>query len=825
VSATLYQDTQGESDPDATYYSYDIMGNVKTLVQHSKMLVAVDNANGDKRIDYEYDLISGKVNKVIYQPGKGDQFIHRYDYDADNRIVNVNTSRDGLIWQNDAKYIYHLHGPLARTELGDLKVQGIDYAYTLQGWLKGVNSSSMGDPQFDIGQDGKTGGTMPIVARDAFGYMLDYYRGDYKPIGQQTYNINSLTSPASVIPLGYRDLFNGNIAGMLTNIRQLNEPMYYGYTYDQLNRIKSMDAYRGQDPQTNTWSSPVHTLDYQERISYDPNGNIKTYLRNGKAPTAMDNLTYNYTPNTNKLRQVLDAVADGSYTEDIDGQPLADNYTYDRIGNMKADNAGGIASITWTVYGKIKRITKSNNDVIEYRYDAAGSRTSKAVSVGNTTTTTYYVRDAQGNVMAVYEKQAANPLKWTEQHLYGSSRLGMWTFGETIPGATTAPTAGGSLEDGYIYGKKFFELNNHLGNVLATVSDKKIGIEKGSTGTTDYFQPEVVTSQDYYPFGMQMPGRKYTKPNSDYRYGFNGKEDDNEVKGEGNQIAFEQRIYDSRLAKFLSIDPIADKYPWMNPYGFAANSPIMLVDVLGMGPGDPVKHTVVKGDNLSRIARKYGTSIKDLMQLNNIKDRNGIIKPGQILTVNPEADFTNNPRGGYRNHDNAEGKEVTISSISKVGINFIRGRGEENSIVVGGKALESVKNWAEVSTRVDELVKRVFADGKAHPGEAYSNVFEAGSLSMNVVKGILEAMDDYNQGKDIWKNNSQNSPIHVIGSFGISIRVNANGTTATIAVYDRKSIGSFSDNKLDENSNRKRKDYPMPYLTNTYQRYLWNISL
>ena len=62
MSATLYQDTQGESDPDATYYSYDIMGNVKTLVQHSKMLVAVDNANGDKRIDYEYDLISGKVN-------------------------------------------------------------------------------------------------------------------------------------------------------------------------------------------------------------------------------------------------------------------------------------------------------------------------------------------------------------------------------------------------------------------------------------------------------------------------------------------------------------------------------------------------------------------------------------------------------------------------------------------------------------------------------------------------------------------------------------------------------------------------------------------
>jgi hypothetical protein len=97
VSATTYQDTESETDPDASYYSYDIMGNVKTLVQRSKMLVAADNSNGEKRIDYQYYLISGKVNQVICQPGKGDQFIHRYDYDAYNRIISVNTSRDGLM--------------------------------------------------------------------------------------------------------------------------------------------------------------------------------------------------------------------------------------------------------------------------------------------------------------------------------------------------------------------------------------------------------------------------------------------------------------------------------------------------------------------------------------------------------------------------------------------------------------------------------------------------------------------------------------------------------------------------------------------------------
>jgi hypothetical protein len=71
---------------------------------------------------------------------------------------------------------------LARTELGQLKVQGIDYAYTLQGQLKGINSTAVGDGTFDIGQDGKIGGINSLVARDVFGMSLNYFNGDYKTI-------------------------------------------------------------------------------------------------------------------------------------------------------------------------------------------------------------------------------------------------------------------------------------------------------------------------------------------------------------------------------------------------------------------------------------------------------------------------------------------------------------------------------------------------------------------------------------------------------------------------------------------------------------------
>ncbi len=84
-----------------------------------------------------------------------------------------------------------------------------------------------------------------------------------------------------------------------------------------------------------------------------------------------------------------------------------------------------------------------------------------------------------------------------------------------------------------------------------------------------------------------MPGRGYSATGA-YRYGFNGKENDNEVKGAMNQIAFEKRVYDPRICRFLSRDPLEGSFTWQTPYVFAGGNPIKFLDVLGMGPGDPV---------------------------------------------------------------------------------------------------------------------------------------------------------------------------------------------------------------------------------------------
>lgn len=53
------------------------------------------------------------------------------------------------------------------------------------------------------------------------------------------------------------------------------------------------------------------------------------------------------------------------------------------------------------------------------------------------------------------------------------------------------------------------------------------------------------------------------------------------MKGEGNSYDFDARIYDSRIGRWLSLDPLASKYPGLSPYNFAVNSPILFIDPNG----------------------------------------------------------------------------------------------------------------------------------------------------------------------------------------------------------------------------------------------------
>lgn len=587
VAANTYTETQGSPVLRATYYNYDLDGNVKTLWQQVDGLYINSSNSGLKRVDYEYDLVSGKVNTVRYQDGQPDAFYYSYQYDADNRLTKAYSSVTAMvdtalgsylpasIRKLDAIYYYYLHGPLRREVIGNdsAGVQGVDYAYTLQGWLKGVNSTAA-TAAMDMGQDGAD--LSHKVARDAYGYSLGYYTGDYAPIGGTGYPAFALQYTASTGDITGQSLYNGNISNATLAINQLSSPVGYTYHYDQLNRLKKMRQHTGISG--TSWDRHSITPNYQENVTYDGNGNILTYGRNGAAPTSqtIDSLTYNYSHSgnrliNNRLNSINDAIANSNYSLDLTNQTNPTNYRYDAIGNLIYDAQSGITgndgvnSITWSVYGKILNIYKTTG-TISYTYNPAGERVSKTVA----DVTTFYIRDAQGNTLALYDNKSSN-VNWREQHLYGSSRIGMWTPNINL-------STGNSLTVWDTTGHKQYELTNHLGNVLETVTEKRL--QHTTSGTSiDYYLSDVATAQDYYPGGMLMPGRTF---NTLGRYGFNGKENDSDIKGAGNQYDYGNRIYDPRGVRFLSVDPLFRKYPELSTYQFASNNPIEFIDVDGL---------------------------------------------------------------------------------------------------------------------------------------------------------------------------------------------------------------------------------------------------
>jgi RHS repeat-associated protein len=614
VSSVTYEDVFDSNDNTyqaATHYTYDIHGNVRTLVQENTnpMIPAGQNL---KRIDYAYDLISGKVNDVHYQNKQPDAFHHHYEYDADNRITQVYTSKypnalwkgyKDQFWDNDAKYFYYAHGPLARTEIGDDKVQGIDYAYTLQSWIKGVNSNTL-ETKRDIGKDGFKGDTNQVFARDAFGYSLSYYNGDYSAASGMVWNnvtnrFEAYSGNASMLKQNRFDLFNGNISSMVTTIcDSVNNPLPQGmaYKYDQLNRLIQARAFTDLDTITNTWgTTAAYTGRYQNTFTYDANGNILTQGLNGQNGAAIDNLTYQYNRDAsgnlmqNRLYHVNNSVARNAGPNELNDEGVfspasqtinnKNNYGYNELGESIREDSAQISKIVWSVYGKIREVDRTTlikKNMLKFDYDPSGNRVAKHVYMnsGVWLNSTYYFRDAQGNVMAVY-KNTQHTYQLTEEDLYGSSRLGIRDDSLEMMAIVFD-----SLHFNRTLGRKDFEASSYLGNVLTVFSDKKLPVVSSiSTGIPGYYIADIVSSSDFYPFGAPMYRRKFDE--SKYRYGFNGKQKDDEVYGEGDSYDYGMRIYDPRLGRFLSVDPLMKQFPWYTPYQFAGNSPICYLDLDG----------------------------------------------------------------------------------------------------------------------------------------------------------------------------------------------------------------------------------------------------
>lgn len=114
---------------------------------------------------------------------------------------------------------------------------------------------------------------------------------------------------------------------------------------------------------------------------------------------------------------------------------------------------------------------------------------------------------------------------------------------------------------------------------------------------------------------MAMDGRKYSPTN--YRYGFNGKEKDDEVKGDGNSLDFGARIHDPRIGRFMSVDRDFAKFTSETPYNFAGSSPLVFIDK--NGDTKTIYYTIYEKDGSVRQMVTTSVGVKWSLTLHGLK--------------------------------------------------------------------------------------------------------------------------------------------------------------------------------------------------------------
>jgi len=368
--------------------------------------------------------------------------------------------------------------------------------------------------------------------------------------------------------IGHQGMYNGNISWMETNLSKFGKQAML-YKYDQLNRVtKSRSLAFGN----NAYAARSGDQKYDEDYSYDANGNILTLNRKDDKAAVMDDFNYSYYANSNKL---------------LKHKTAGGTYEYNAIGNLVKDNNENL-SIAWTPSGKVRSVVKPDT-TIYFRYDAMGNRIAKIVSTDSKSDTTAYARDASGNVMTIYNNRTT-----VEVPIYGSGRIGEYM---------------GKEKEGYqTFDLRKYELTNHLGNVLAVISDK-VNLY-GHNNILDSALATAVSASDYYPFGLPMRGRSYQ--DEDYRYGFNGKEKDKSFANGNTDYDYGERIYDPSIGRFLRVDPLAKN-------AFCLDNPIIWIDPTGMTvePGSQRKWAKQKQSIEEEIDRLQGRVDKLIAKATN----------------------------------------------------------------------------------------------------------------------------------------------------------------------------------------------------------------
>ena len=432
---------------------------------------------------------------------------------------------------------YNPLGELIRKKVGGLALsanyyQRVDFRYNIRGWLKEINPDQ--------------GRILPGTPGDIFAFKLEY------------------NDPV----IATNALYNGNISE--TSWKTFGVTRRYDYVYDPMNRLKKATYSLEEDI----------THSYDEEVTYDKNGNIRRLLRNGiqddpTEPIEIDNLSYVYTSNStsNRIQAVNDATNSASgFKDGALNNPI--DYTYDTYGNMITDENKGITGITYNHLNLPKSISfGAENRKILYLYNALGVKVSKTV---------YHQRVPENETVPV---DVVDITDYQQGYQYLNGGL---QFFPTAEGYVDYTTLANSGVFNYVYHYK-----DHLGNVRVNYTKDK--------GTV-----KIKQEQHYYPFGLEHQnyaneylefrplnenvvelhglGDAVIEPHPYLKQVYNYKYQEQERQDELglNWDSFKWRNYDYAIGRFMSVDPLAEKYQHQSPYAFCENSPIAYRELEGL---------------------------------------------------------------------------------------------------------------------------------------------------------------------------------------------------------------------------------------------------
>ncbi|MET3537268.1 DUF6443 domain-containing protein [Chryseobacterium limigenitum] len=491
-----------------TYTYYDTTGKVIATKSTNHL---GGYTNRDLKLDYTGELteksvtyhkrVSTDTEKVITET---------FEYDNGNRLLThkhqVDSNPVEILAQNEYNELSQVKNKkVGGTDLAT-PLQSVDYAYNIQGWLIKINN-----PQ--------------SLGNKLFAYELKF---------TNPANTN-LSSP----------YYNGNIAEVDWIASNGDGLKRYSYQYDAMGRLKS-----GIYSEPNA-SIPENNY-YNELLTYDLNGNVKTLKRNRNAQyigaQLMDDLTYSYTGNR------LDTVADGSGNyfgyPDTSGSPI----TYDENVNMTSKTDKGMLEIKYN-YLNLPNYIKFNQSVV--RNDPFG--------LGGVTkykNTTYLYRADGSKLKKVHnyfsgrtEADASTVTEYLDGFQYSAENAGT-VFGEPVTTLQFVPTEEGYFD--FLQNKYFYQYKDQVGNVrLAYYKDTSGNVIVDRTG-------------DFYPFGLEFGGgglNTFGSLSPNYLYSFQ----EQEKQQDTGWSSFKWRNYDPADVRFFNIDPLAEKYAYQSPFNFSEN--------------------------------------------------------------------------------------------------------------------------------------------------------------------------------------------------------------------------------------------------------------